>query len=49
MGYYFDKKTNVESKEVTTKAEINGKIYTFKTDNNVFSKKGLDFGSRTLL
>lgn len=49
MGYYFDKKTNVESKEVTTRAEIGGKFYTFKTDNNVFSKKGLDFGTRTLL
>ena len=33
----FDKNTNVESNEVTTKAEISGKLYTFKTDNNVFS------------
>ncbi len=49
MSYYFDKDTNVESKEITIKAEINDKIYTFKTDNNVFSKKGLDFGTRTLL
>ena len=49
MGYYFDKETKVESKEVTTRAEIGGKLYTFKTDNNVFSKKGLDFGTRTLL
>jgi len=49
MGYYFDKDTNVESNEVTTKAEISGKLYTFKTDNNVFSKRGLDFGTRTLL
>lgn len=49
MSYYFDKNTNVESKEVTTRAEIGGKLYTFKTDNNVFSKKGLDFGTRTLL
>jgi 16S rRNA (guanine1207-N2)-methyltransferase len=49
MNHYFDKKTNVESNEVTTKAEINGKLYTFKTDNNVFSKRGLDFGTRTLL
>lgn len=49
MGYYFDKNTNVESKEVTTRAEIGGKLYTFKTDNNVFSKRGLDFGTRTLL
>ena len=49
MGYYFDKNTNIESKEVTTRAEIGSKLYTFKTDNNVFSKKGLDFGTRTLL
>lgn len=49
MGFYFDRKTNVESKEVTTRAEIAGRLYTFKTDNNVFSKKGLDFGTRTLL
>ena len=49
MGYYFDKKTNIESKEITTRAEIGGKLYTFKTDNNVFSKKGLDYGTRSLL
>ena len=49
MSYYFDKETNVESKEITTRTNINGKLYTFKTDNNVFSKKGLDFGTRTLL
>lgn len=49
MGYYFDRETNLESKEVTTRADINGRLYTFKTDNGVFSKKGLDFGTRTLL
>ena len=49
MSYYFDKNTNVESKENTTKAEIGSKFYTFKTDNNVFSKKGLYFGTRSLL
>ena len=49
MSYYFDKNTNVVSNEITTKAEIDGKFYTFKTDNNVFSKRGLDFGTRTLL
>lgn len=49
MSYYFDKNTDVKSKEITTRAEIGGKVFTFKTDNNVFSKKGLDFGTRTLL
>ena len=42
MSYYFDKNTDVVSNEITTKAVIQGKLYTFKTDNNVFSKKGLD-------
>ena len=49
MSYYFDKKINIVSKEITTRAVICGKFYTFKTDNNVFSKKGLDFGTRSLL
>ena len=49
MGYYFDKKSDTKSNEVITKAEIGGKFYTFITDNNVFSKKGLDFGTRSLL
>ena len=49
MAFYFDKETKVESNEVTTRAEVGGRLYTFKTDNNVFSKKGLDFGTRTLL
>lgn len=49
MSYYFDKDTTVESKEIITKSKIGGKFYTFKTDNNVFSKKGLDFGTRILL
>lgn len=49
MSYYFDKDTSVESKEVVTKAEIGNILFTFITDNNVFSKRGLDFGTRTLL
>ena len=49
MSYYFDKETSVESNIITKKSDIKGKLYTFKTDNNVFSKSGLDFGTRTLL
>ena len=49
MGHYFDKDIKTESKENLTKAEINGKFYTFVTDNNVFSKRGLDYGTRSLL
>ena len=48
MSHYF---TNdyVESKEVKTKCIIKNTELTFITDNGVFSKKGLDFGTRTLL
>ena len=49
MGYYFDKDTEVASKERTVKVQIAERLYTFITDNNVFSKRGLDFGTRTLL
>ena len=48
MSHYF---TNdyVESKEQKTKCIIKNTELTFITDNGVFSKKGLDFGTRTLL
>ena len=49
MGHYFmeDKmlEHNVQSHEVL----INETQFTFFTDNGVFSKKGLDFGTRSLL
>ena len=48
MSHYF---TNdyVESKEVKTKCIIKNTELTLITDNGVFSKKGLDLGTRTLL
>ena len=48
MSHYF---TNdyVESKEVETKCIIKNTELTLITDNGVFSKKGLDFGTRSLL
>ena len=48
MSHYF---TNdyVESKEVKTKCIIKNTELTLITDNGVFSKKGLDFGTRVLL
>ena len=48
MSHYF---TNdyVESKEKTTKCIIKNTELTLITDNGVFSKKGLDFGTRSLL
>jgi len=49
MSYYFDKNTDVESNEITTQAKIKDQPFVFRTDNNVFSKRGLDFGTRTLL
>lgn len=49
MSYYFDQNPDTESNIETIKVKINDNIYVFKTDNSVFSKKGLDFGTRTLL
>lgn len=48
MAHYF---TNdyVKSDERKIKIKFNNKEYIMNTDNNVFSKKGLDFGTRTLL
>ncbi len=48
MSHYF---TNdyVESKETKTKCIIKNIELTLVTDNGVFSKKGLDFGTRSLL
>ena len=48
MAHYF---TNEElpSDEKTIKCIINDIDFTFITDNGVFSKNGLDFGTRTLL
>ncbi len=48
MSHYF---TNdyVKSEKRLIKAKINDKDYSFNVDNGVFSKSGLDFGTRTLL
>ena len=48
MGQYFDNQ-ELPSKMVKTEAFILGKKFVFYTDNGVFSKDGLDFGSRLLL
>lgn len=48
MNHYFintDLPSNIKEHEVI----INEKKYIFLTDNGVFSKNGLDFGTRTLL
>lgn len=49
MAHYFENDENLKSKEQIKKVLINNKKFQFITDNGVFSKKGLDFGTRTLL
>ena len=48
MGQYFDNE-KLPSKMVKTECFVLGKKFVFHTDNGVFSKDGLDFGSRLLL
>jgi len=48
MGQYFEN-VDLPSKMVKTEASILGQKFIFYTDNGVFSKDGLDFGSRLLL
>ena len=49
MAFYFDNNPKSKSKENLIHANINGNVYTFYTDNDVFSKKRLDYGTRVLL
>ena len=49
MSHYFENDETLKSKEKETLAKINNIDFKFITDNGVFSKKGLDFGTRTLL
>ena len=49
MSHYFESNPMSTSKERKIKVTISGKNFVFITDNDVFSKKGLDFGTRTLL
>ena len=48
MGHYFTNE-NLPSNVKKTECFILGNKFTFLTDNGVFSKDGLDFGSRLLL
>ena len=48
MAHYFTNE-NIESNICKTECVINDVELTLLTDNGVFSKKGLDFGTRTLL
>ncbi len=49
MSYYYDKKPDSKSNESEVFIKINNQPYKFITDSGVFSKRGLDFGTRTLL
>jgi len=49
MSYYFTNDENLKSEINKIKANIKNLPFYFYTDNGVFSKKGLDFGTRTLL
>lgn len=49
MTHYFENNNDLKSEEKQINVIINNEKFTFITDNGVFSKKGLDFGTRTLL
>ena len=49
MSYYFTNDESLKSEIRTNKVIINNLPFIFYTDNGVFSKKGLDFGTRSLL
>lgn len=49
MGHYFTNEENLKTEEKQIMFSINNKTYKFLTDNGVFSKRGLDFGTRSLI
>ena len=49
MAHYFEYNRSLKSEEREIIVNIKGQKFRFITDNGVFSKKGLDFGTRTLL
>ncbi len=49
MGHYFINDKNLKSKIKKNIESINGVEFAFFTDNGVFSKRGLDYGTRVLL
>lgn len=49
MTHYFENDPSLKSEEKQIKVVIKNQTFIFKTDNGVFSKKGLDFGTRMLL
>lgn len=49
MTHYFTNNSDLKSNRRELKTKIRDELFLFVSDNGVFSKKGLDFGTRTLL
>ena len=49
MNQYFDNNDNLASNLVENKVQVKDTEFYMYTDNGVFNKKGLDFGTRVLL
>lgn len=49
MSHYFINDNNIKSNLVKNIIKVNSTEYTLYTDNGVFSKRGLDFGTRLLI
>lgn len=49
MSHYFENNEILKSDIKENRVKIKNQDFVFYTDNGVFSKKGLDFGTRTLL
>lgn len=49
MEHYYTNKPNSKSNEKKISSYISNKKYDFYTDNGVFSKDGVDFGTKTML
>ena len=49
MSHYFENDLNLKSEIREINYKYNSSFFTFYSDNGVFSKKGIDYGSRLLL
>ena len=49
MSHYFENDTDLKSNIRELKYAYNSSFFTFLSDNGVFSKKGIDYGSKLLL
>jgi 16S rRNA (guanine1207-N2)-methyltransferase len=47
--HYYSSNPRTDSDRREIRAELRGTLFTFLTDSGVFSKKGVDFGSRLLI